>query len=83
MISQGTYVFGKFLPADSRKKVEEDLQTLRDSARNVAKTPDDPKLEKQFEMAREAARRTLSLTYVNRFDGAKFDEKTSDPRLLA
>ena len=83
LISQGTYVFGKFLPADSRKKVEEDLQTLRDSARNVAKTPDDPTLEKQFEMAREAARRTLSLTYVNRFDGAKFDEKTSDPRLLA
>lgn len=82
LISQGTYVFGKLLPADSRKKVEEDLKSLRDRAGLLATAPTDPQLQKQFEMARETARRTLAQTYVNRFDEKKFDEKTRDPNFL-
>lgn len=82
-VSQGTYVAGKLFPADSRKKVEEDLQALRSAAKEYVVKPGDIQAQKQFEMARETARRTLEQTYVNRFDVQKYREQTADPGLIA
>ncbi|MFF9553666.1 hypothetical protein [Methylobacterium fujisawaense] len=79
-LSQGTYVFGKLLPAETRKQVEDDVSALRAAASKLAASPADPQLKLNYDAAVKAAKGTLELTYMERFSSDNFVSATSDPR---
>jgi hypothetical protein len=71
-ISQATYVFGKLIPADTRKRVEQELEQLRTAAANLVAAPGDAQLKSAFEQAKRAVASTLTETYLDRFNEGKF-----------
>jgi hypothetical protein len=87
-ISQGAYVFGKLLPADTRKRLERDLEQLRTAAANLLSAREAARgadaavgpqaaaalaqAQSAFEQAKSAATSTLCETYLDRFNAEKF-----------
>lgn len=80
LLSQGAYVFGKMLPTDTRKNLEEDLKGPRSAASAHCLAPGDDQATRGYAIAVSAARITLDQTYGDRFDSAHFDAVVSDPR---
>jgi hypothetical protein len=76
LISQAAYVIGgsRFLPADTRKSIERDLEQLRAAATNFLNAPNDERARNLFDQAKRAASLTLEQTYLERFDAEKFNQ---------
>ncbi|WP_162239275.1 hypothetical protein [Methylobacterium sp. Leaf100] len=79
LLSQGTYIIGKIIPADTRRRMEDDLAGLRKAALDLLARPGDAQLQQAYNQAQNAAKVTLEQTYVERFDGNRFDVVTADP----
>jgi hypothetical protein len=79
-LSQGAYVFGKLIPADSRKRIEQDLDQLRRAAQDVIGKPGDPQAMTVYEQARRTARSTLHETYLDRINLGTYDTVTATPQ---
>ncbi len=79
-LSQGAYVFGKLIPADTRKRIEQDLDQLRRAAQDVTGKPGDAQAMTVYEQARRTARSTLHETYLDRINLGTFDTVTANPQ---
>jgi hypothetical protein len=76
-LSQTAYVVSTWaLPADTRKRIEQDLDQLRKAAANLRGSPTDERALNQFNQAKQAASSTLGETYLERFDAEKFNSLT-------
>jgi hypothetical protein len=76
-LSQTAYVVSTWaLPADTRKRIEQDLDQLRKAAANLRGSPTDEQALNQFNQAKQAASSTLGETYLERFDAEKFNGLT-------
>lgn len=81
-ISQGAYVFGKLIPSDTRKKIDQDIDALRVAAVECVAKPNAPELMTKFEWARAATKTTLLQTYGEKLEPDQYDKATSDPKLV-
>ena len=78
-LSQTAYVVGTWaLPADTRKRIEQDLDQLRKAAANLRGSPTDEQALNHFKQAKQAASSTLGETYLDRFDADKFNSLSPD-----
>lgn len=77
-ISQVTYVFGKLIPTDVKKRIEQDFEQLRQSADRAIRESANTQAMNAFYQARAAAQGTLKEVFLERFNDQKFKEMGPD-----
>ena len=73
-LSQGIYVFGKLVPTETMRQLEQQLTLVRTAAaaERSAAPADRPAAEAAFAQAKEAAAATAENLFGDRFDGNRF-----------
>lgn len=73
-LSQGIYVFGKLVPSETMRQLEQQLKLVREAAGNLraTATADRSAAEAAFAQAKAAAAATADDLFGDRFDGDRF-----------